>query len=365
MATPHQLESALAPGPITPHGGTVKPDHQEQEQQQQQTKMCAEAQAAPKRTSPVAAPGLLSKSGTTPQQQQQQAQNASGLLPSSPTSRIVPLPLAMRNVQCVCLGKPGPAVGAWRGCNTNPWCNKEGGHTGDCNCRASIPGLAAYSPSELESAGIQADMCLPDGEGLAMNKRKAVSSLDEITSTVSDNHSNTEEADLMDMDHMFEGGDHTKRSRRMGSGPAMVSRRSRDDPDGDSTSEELRSTTTAEGKLSGMLPDSVTGRNRSRNGLDQGEVITKAAAGAPRAEPVGRGAPGGRGAGRKTQRQWVTDAVVDPRTGEHLTQVPPASFCTQCSTLSTPVWRAGPFGHKTLCNACGVRWMKVAPKLRK
>lgn len=25
----------------------------------------------------------------------------------------------------------------------------------------------------------------------------------------------------------------------------------------------------------------------------------------------------------------------------------------------TPVWRAGPHGPKTLCNACGVRWMKV------
>lgn len=36
--------------------------------------------------------------------------------------------------------------------------------------------------------------------------------------------------------------------------------------------------------------------------------------------------------------------------------------CTQCSTTTTPVWRAGPCGPKTLCNACGVRWMKVAKK---
>ncbi len=27
---------------------------------------------------------------------------------------------------------------------------------------------------------------------------------------------------------------------------------------------------------------------------------------------------------------------------------------------TTPVWRAGPHGPKTLCNACGVRYMKVA-----
>ena len=32
--------------------------------------------------------------------------------------------------------------------------------------------------------------------------------------------------------------------------------------------------------------------------------------------------------------------------------------CTQCHAQQTPVWRAGPHGPKTLCNACGVRWMK-------
>lgn len=29
---------------------------------------------------------------------------------------------------------------------------------------------------------------------------------------------------------------------------------------------------------------------------------------------------------------------------------------------TTPVWRAGPQGPKTLCNACGVRWGKVAKR---
>lgn len=36
--------------------------------------------------------------------------------------------------------------------------------------------------------------------------------------------------------------------------------------------------------------------------------------------------------------------------------------CTQCGAVSTPVWRAGPAGPKTLCNACGVRYMKVAKR---
>eukprot|EP00775_Hariotina_reticulata_P003270 gene3270-3547_t len=34
--------------------------------------------------------------------------------------------------------------------------------------------------------------------------------------------------------------------------------------------------------------------------------------------------------------------------------------CSQCGATSTPVWRAGPAGPKTLCNACGVRYMKNA-----
>lgn len=67
-----------------------------------------------------------------------------------------------------------------------------------------------------------------------------------------------------------------------------------------------------------------------------------------------------RTSGRRTVLQWHTDNVVDPRTGAMVSEVSPGTFCTQCSALSTPVWRAGPFGHKTLCNACGVRWMKYS-----
>lgn len=59
-----------------------------------------------------------------------------------------------------------------------------------------------------------------------------------------------------------------------------------------------------------------------------------------------RSAP--RATGRRAILQWHTDSVVDPRTGAVVTQVAPATFCTQCCALSTPVWRAGPFGTKTL-----------------
>lgn len=32
--------------------------------------------------------------------------------------------------------------------------------------------------------------------------------------------------------------------------------------------------------------------------------------------------------------------------------------CVHCSSTETPLWRAGPDGPKTLCNACGVRYKK-------
>jgi hypothetical protein len=33
----------------------------------------------------------------------------------------------------------------------------------------------------------------------------------------------------------------------------------------------------------------------------------------------------------------------------------PGRRCANCNAQSTPLWRNGPFGAKTLCNACGVR----------
>ena len=47
-------------------------------------------------------------------------------------------------------------------------------------------------------------------------------------------------------------------------------------------------------------------------------------------------------------------------------------MCRTCRTRKTPMWRHGPDGPKTLCNACGVRWKlgkaprtKQAPRKRR
>ncbi|EFJ20692.1 hypothetical protein SELMODRAFT_451362 [Selaginella moellendorffii] len=42
----------------------------------------------------------------------------------------------------------------------------------------------------------------------------------------------------------------------------------------------------------------------------------------------------------------------------------PSRSCTQCGATKTPLWRNGPCGPKSLCNACGIRYKKVGSTKR-
>ncbi|XP_047335893.1 GATA transcription factor 23-like [Impatiens glandulifera] len=50
----------------------------------------------------------------------------------------------------------------------------------------------------------------------------------------------------------------------------------------------------------------------------------------------------------------VTSPVVS--SDENVTNV--ARICGECRTTKTPLWRSGPSGPKSLCNACGIRCVK-------
>ncbi|MFS8033842.1 putative transcription factor C2C2-GATA family [Helianthus anomalus] len=50
----------------------------------------------------------------------------------------------------------------------------------------------------------------------------------------------------------------------------------------------------------------------------------------------------------------IRGGVTNASTGDSLL----ARRCANCDTTSTPLWRNGPRGPKSLCNACGIRYKK-------
>ncbi|CAM8993144.1 unnamed protein product [Rhodiola kirilowii] len=44
--------------------------------------------------------------------------------------------------------------------------------------------------------------------------------------------------------------------------------------------------------------------------------------------------------------------------GSECTDNPSKKLCVDCGTSKTPLWRGGPAGPKSLCNACGIRSRK-------
>ncbi|KAL4388383.1 hypothetical protein GQ457_09G019020 [Hibiscus cannabinus] len=60
---------------------------------------------------------------------------------------------------------------------------------------------------------------------------------------------------------------------------------------------------------------------------------------------------------------WVKENVKSLRGGRSRST---GRKCQHCGAEKTPQWRAGPFGPKTLCNACGVRYKsgRLVPEYR-
>ncbi|KAI8887526.1 hypothetical protein K501DRAFT_330551 [Backusella circina FSU 941] len=61
---------------------------------------------------------------------------------------------------------------------------------------------------------------------------------------------------------------------------------------------------------------------------------------------------------RTLKQRRLYPALPEPR------QHPPAQ-CHSCKSMDTPEWRKGPLGPRTLCNACGLIWIKLCKQEKK
>ncbi|PON56353.1 GATA transcription factor [Parasponia andersonii] len=58
----------------------------------------------------------------------------------------------------------------------------------------------------------------------------------------------------------------------------------------------------------------------------------------------------------------ATTLIIDHNSESHnviSTSTTTVRVCSDCNTTSTPLWRSGPRGPKSLCNACGIRQRKA------
>jgi len=57
---------------------------------------------------------------------------------------------------------------------------------------------------------------------------------------------------------------------------------------------------------------------------------------------------------------------MDSEKNTNMKESQPVRSCISCGTTTTPLWRAGPTGPKSMCNRCGIKWTRaMAKKLKK
>ncbi|KAJ8448080.1 hypothetical protein Cgig2_031804 [Carnegiea gigantea] len=55
----------------------------------------------------------------------------------------------------------------------------------------------------------------------------------------------------------------------------------------------------------------------------------------------------------------ASEHYIEPKSEKKKKNVLKHRKCSHCQAEKTPLWRQGPLGKGTLCNACGVRWLKT------
>lgn len=80
--------------------------------------------------------------------------------------------------------------------------------------------------------------------------------------------------------------------------------------------------------------------------------------------PAPRAPPAGNRGGLTCPSPLFISQVMEVPSHDGLLPGIPGKRCAHCNTQTTPLWRNGPDGPKTLCNACGVRDNRRHAKVR-
>lgn len=219
------------------------------------------------------------------------------------------------------------APGNWRGCLKSSECDREARHRGICNHKCLVPA----------PPGVCTDPPSPRDGGPATTKRPRLASTARTTSRTASPDPPATVDDDSDGDTMTPGTSHTKAMASWHREDGVVDMPTADDDVSNHSSEADATVSVALDEPFACFPTirEPWPQHRARlealglqHGVDHKSHLRKRFPSlATGFDPSDPGAIG--------QRQ-----------------------CTACSKQSTPVWRAGPTGPKSLCNACGVRHLK-------
>lgn len=218
------------------------------------------------------------------------------------------------------------AAGNWRGCLKSSECDREARHRGICNHKCIVPappGVCTDPPSPRE--------------GPVPTKRPRLASTGVRTASRAEatSHAGTTADNDSDGDTMTPGTSHTN---------AMASWREDGVVDMPAAEDEVSNHSQADVTVSVSLDEPFACFPTIREAWPQHRA---------RLEALGLQ----HGVDHKSHLRKRFPSLAsgfDPNDAGAVGQ----RQCTACSKQVTPVWRAGPTGPKSLCNACGVRHLK-------
>lgn len=293
--------------------------------------------------------------------------------------------LAVKNNQGVQAGQGCMQPGAWRGCKKSAWCNRENRHRGLCNSRATIPGAealnqgseplpeaqstAADSPTSSASLSASQAMVTPKlEERVGLDDSEPGSCSDLETHSVYAGYQPFPMVQQQDLQPLVPCSSMSSDEGRLSSMDLVKAEQFLKEEEEEEEQEQLihtRPEAAVDHQYTSDTQYSDDDGSEEEEEDDDISVCSRSTISAGGQSPISdfMGSGFDEAYSDGSQLGWGAGGPIRTKPRSHGAQRCvnsgiPGQACTACKAQSTPVWRAGPMGPKTLCNACGVRWMK-------